>query len=358
MKRQIGFFCLALSLATPHLSGQKPSSPTDAAGAATHDTSYIDAQGAAHVTRVVPLPQTISDEARRYLARQISDQAVSEPLADRRSHTDALAQSQAEGWKKLCAVNMAEQKIAGVPVRVVTPDTMPEANRGKVLINLHGGGFNSDAGSFSETIPIAGFSGMKVVAVLYRLAPKNHYPAQAEDAIAVYKELLKSYAPEHIGIYGTSAGAVITGQVAVRLKHLGLPEPGALGIFSGHGDFARIGDSQGIFGIPGLSGHMDVPREVPHTSDYLQGADPRDPLVSAIYSDLHDLPPTLFVSSGRDVLQSGTTVLHRAFLNAGVDARLIVFEGLPHAFWYDPSLPESVEANRDMAAFFLRQLSR
>jgi acetyl esterase/lipase len=73
---------------------------------------------------------------------------------------------------------------------------------------------------------------------------------------------------------------------------------------------------------------------------------------------LHGLPPTLFVSSGRDVLQSGTTVLHRAFLNAGVDARLIVFEGMPHAFWYDSSLPESVEANRDMAAFFLRQLSR
>jgi acetyl esterase/lipase len=358
MNRQIGVIYLSLFLTTSLVSGQQPSLPTDAASAANRDTSYIDAQGTAHVTRVVPLPQTVSNEARRYLARQISDQAVSESMADRRAHADVLARSQAEGWKKLCAVSITEQKIADVPVRVVTPDTMPEASRDKVLINLHGGGFNSDAGSLPESIPIAGFSGMKVVAVLYRLDPENHYPAQVEDAIAVYKELLKSYAPEHIAIYGTSAGAVITGQVAVHLKHLGLPEPGALGIFSGHGDFACIGDTQSLFGIPGLSGHLNPPREVPHTSDYLQDADPHDPQVSALYSDLHGMPPTLFVSSGRDVLQSGTTILHRAFLDAGVDARLIVFEGLPHAFWYDSSLPESVEANRDMATFFVHQLSR
>jgi epsilon-lactone hydrolase len=57
------------------------------------------------------------------------------------------------------------------------------------------------------------------------------------------------------------------------------------------------------------------------------------------------------VTSGRDLLLSGTTILHRAYLRAGVDARLVVFEALPHAFWNNPSLPESKEANALMAKF-------
>ncbi len=53
------------------------------------------------------------------------------------------------------------------------------------------------------------------------------------------------------------------------------------------------------------------------------------------------------------MLLSGTAILHRAFLRAGVDAQLVVFEALPHAFWYNPALPESLEANHIMADFFV-----
>jgi acetyl esterase/lipase len=68
------------------------------------------------------------------------------------------------------------------------------------------------------------------------------------------------------------------------------------------------------------------------------------------------MPPTLFITSGRDLLLSGTTILHRAFLRNGNDARLIVFEGLPHAFWNDISLPETKEAYGFMAEFFNQHL--
>jgi acetyl esterase/lipase len=63
------------------------------------------------------------------------------------------------------------------------------------------------------------------------------------------------------------------------------------------------------------------------------------------------MPPTLFLTSTRDMLLSGTVILHRAFLEAGVDAHLIVYEALPHAFWLDPNLPESQSANRHIAEF-------
>ena len=213
------------------------------------DTSYIDAQGTAHVTRVVPIPASLSPEAQQLLSRAEPDQGPPEPLAQRRSRTDAWALTAAAAWSKLCPNQLVEDKIAGVPVRIVTPDGMPEANRDKVLLNLHGGGFNSDSGSYTETIPIAGYAKMKVVAVLYRLAPEHPFPAAVDDSVAVYKELLKTYKPEHIVIYGTSAGAILTAEVAARLKQLGLPQPAALGIFSGMGDFARDGDSIALYAL-------------------------------------------------------------------------------------------------------------
>ena len=159
-------------------------------------------------------------------------------------------------------------------------------------------------------------------------------------------------------IYGTSAGAVLTAQVAARLKQLGLPLPAALGIFSGMGDFARHGDSEAIFSLHGLSGHLDPPDPESRDRSYVAATDPRDPVLSPIFSDLHGLPPTLFITSGRDLLLSGTVNLHRAYLNAGVDARLVVFDALPHAFWYDSTLPEAIEANHMMADFFVQQLRK
>ena len=235
---------------------------------------------------------------------------------------------------------------------------MPEANSDKVLLNLHGGGFNSDSGSYTESIPIASYTKIKVVAALYRLAPEHPFPAAVDDAVAVYKELLKTYKPDHIVIYGTSAGAILTAEVAVKIKQLGLPLPAALGIFSGLGDFAREGDSIAMYALRGLSGHLDPPGTGPHDPGYFPNVDPKDPVLSPIYADLHGLPPSLFVTSGRDLLLSGTVNLHRAYLNAGVDARLVVYDGLTHAFWYDPQLPEAIEANHIMADFFVKQLTK
>jgi epsilon-lactone hydrolase len=341
------------------LVAQQPAyKPTAAAEAPMRDTSYIDANGTAHVTRVVPIPQELSPEAKKFLSRAEPDQGPPEPLALRRSRTDAWAVRAAATWSKLCPNTLVNTTMAGVPVRIVTPDGMPEANRDKVLLNLHGGGFNSDSGSYTETIPIAGYTKIKVVGVLYRLAPEHLFPAAVDDSVAVYKELLKTYKPDHIVIYGTSAGAILTAEVAAKLKQLGLPMPAALGIFSGMGDFAREGDSESLFSLRGLSGHLEPAGTKPHDPYYIGSADPKDPVLSPIYSDLHGLPPTLFVTSGRDMLLSGTANLERAYMNAGVDVRMVVYDALPHAFWYNSDLPEAIEANHTMANFFLKELAK
>ena len=348
---------LLASAAVAAQQGTPPApKPTTAAEAPSRDTSYIDGQGTAHVTRVVPIPEDLSPQAQRSLARAEPDEGPPQSLAERRKGTDAYTARARVQWTKICPNTLTDETMAGVPVHVVVPADMPEANKDKVLLNLHGGGFNSDSGSYTESIPIASYTGMKVVAVLYRLAPEYPFPAAVDDSIAVYKELLKTYKPEHIVIYGTSAGAILTGEVAVKIKQLGLPMPAALGIFSGMGDFARAGDSQAMYALRGLSGHLDPPVPGAHDPLYAAATDAKDPVLSPIYADLHGLPPTLFITSGRDLLLSGTANLQRAFLHAGVDAHLVMFDALPHAFWYDPNLPEAIEANHMMADFFVKHL--
>lgn len=362
--------CIFCTLGSRPMAAQahpaQPPAPQTVPPYPTTDTSYVDANGTAHVTRVVPVPTTVSPEAQRFLARTPPDLGKM-TLAQRRHNTDIWQANRGVRFRAIYPVNVSTAVIAGVPVKNITPLTMPAANRDRVLINLHGGGFDSDSGSLTETVPIANLTQTRVVAVLYRLMPEHPFPAQVDDAVAVYKELLKTYQPRHICLYGTSAGAILTPQVAVRLRQLGLPLPACLGIFSGLGDFTRRGDSQSIFGLFGLSGPIGMPPSRP-AHPVVASAPPKqpshpamnakDPERSPIFADLHGFPPSLFISSERDMLLSGTINLHRAFLQNGVDAQLVVFDGLPHAFWNHPGLPETRQADKIMADFFRRQLSK
>ncbi len=322
------------------------------------NTSTLDADGRAHITRVIPVPPSLSPEAKAVLRRPDRG-GDDQTLAQRRAGTDAWQARAGETSRKMFPVNIKDATIAGVPVRDVTPLDATPQHPDRVLINVHGGGFNSDSGSLTESIPMANMLHTRVVAVLYRLAPEHPFPAALDDTVAVYKELLKTYKPSRIALYGTSAGAILTAEVAVKLKQLGLPLPGALGIFSGLGDLSQSDDSQAMYSLRGLTGTVDIPDGKPHDLSYYgPSMNPKDPVLSPVYADLHGMPPALFITSGRDLLLSGTTILHRAFLRAGDDAQLVVFEGLAHAFWNDVSLPETKETYGIMAGFFEKELSR
>ncbi|HMG01714.1 MAG TPA: alpha/beta hydrolase fold domain-containing protein [Edaphobacter sp.] len=350
-------FIVALSVlicsAVQGMPAQQPGSP------ASEDQSVVDADGTAHLTRVVPVPLTVSAEARRSLSKKVVDPPVGETLAAKRARTDAYHHSDAEAYLALYPSHIEASSIGGVPVRVIAPAAgVPEDRKDRVLINLHGGGFTTDSGSLTESIPIAALTRTKVIAVLYRLAPEHPFPAAVDDAVAVYRELLKSYRPEHIIVYGASAGAILTGEMAVKLKMLGLPMPAALGIFSTTGDFSASGDTQSIYTVTGVAGRLSPPRrDRPFIADYVGSANPRDPVLSPLYADLSGMPPALFLSSTRDMMLSSTTVLHRAFLRAGVESQLVIFEALNHGFWYEAGLPETKEANGIIAHFFLKRFN-
>ncbi|MGH9494264.1 MAG: alpha/beta hydrolase [Candidatus Sulfotelmatobacter sp.] len=324
------------------------------------DSATFDADGTAHLTRVVPVPATISPEAQQWLNSLTKNvRSGPESLEERRKHTDAWrAQDSAEA-RKLYPVNVAETTTAGVRTDIITPLDMPAADGGRVLINLHGGGFNSDSGSLIEGVPIANLAKIKIVSVYYRLAPENPFPAAVDDVVAVYKELLKTYKPRSIGIFGTSAGAILTAEVTSKIKQLGLPLPAALGIFSGLADYSRSGESRQLFALNGFPGDLQpTDPNHPQNGEYAGKTDRKDPVLSPLYADLRGWPPSLSITSTRDILLSDTTIFHRALLHAGDDAQLVVFEALPHAFWYHFQLPETKEALELMAKFFDTKLAK
>lgn len=332
----------------------------NSAAAQDKNTATFDEDGTAHVTRVIHPPATISPEAQKWMASlNRGGGPRKETLEERRAGTDAWRARQSAVAKKLFPVNIAEQMIGGVRCDVITPLETPTANKNRVLINLHGGGFNSDSGSLIEGDPIANLAKIKVVSVYYRLAPENPFPAAVDDVVAVYKEILKTYKPKNIGIFGTSAGAILTAEATSRFRQLGLPLPGAIGMFSGLADYSRAGDSHLMYSLTGLPGEFDaVDPARPNPDAYVGKTDPKDPVLSPLFADLKGWPPSLSITSTRDILLSGTTIFHRALLAAGDDADLVVFEVLPHAFWYHFEMPETTECLNIMAKYFDRKLGR
>jgi len=52
-------------------------------------------------------------------------------------------------------------------------------------------------------------------------------------------------------------------------------------------------------------------------------------------------PPTLLIAGSRDFTVSTLFAAQAALTNAGVEAELHVWDGMWHAFFFDPDLPES-----------------
>ncbi|SKC58993.1 Acetyl esterase/lipase [Pseudoxanthomonas indica] len=344
--------CLATAATSAGVHAQPAQAPADTATTAMPATD-------------LPYSGFASDAAKAKFAELLAEvRAGKAPnptdIADQRQFYQRYNDARLQEVQRRYPAKVSELTLAGVSVHSVEPaGGIAAAQRQRVLINLHGGAFMWGAGSGAlvEAIPIATVAGMRVVTVDYRLAPEHTYPAAVDDVEAVYRELLKHYRAENIGIYGCSAGGVLTAQATARLLQRKLPAPGAIGMFCGTGLLFR-GDS-------GTLGQLAV-GQAPMGSDggaslpYLSTAKADDVVAYPMQSPelLARFPPSLLLAGGRDFALSALTTAQRRLLAAGVDARLIVFDGLWHAFFVFPDLPESQEAYARIGEFFDQQLGR
>ncbi len=312
----------------------------------------------------LPVSNQLSGAAKNILVRMRQDAApasIGNDLARQRAFYQDWNDRRLVEMHRNFRTTETHGTMAGVPVETVTPTQgIAAANRERVLINVHGGAFlwGSGSGALVEAIPIAATGRIKVVTVEYRLAPEHHYPAASEDVTAVYRELLKHYRPENIGIYGCSAGGVITAQATAWIAAHGLPRPGAIGTFCGTG--AGFSGDSPILADPITKGLAPAATVLPATipSPYMANVSQGDAFAYPLDNGASTsaMPPTLLLAGGRDFSASALTLAHRRLAAAGVESDLYLFDGLPHAFFMWPDMPESQEAYRIIADFFDRHL--
>jgi acetyl esterase/lipase len=258
--------------------------------------------------------------------------------------------------KALYPVQTRDAVIDGVPAIYVTPaGGVPKANAAKILLNLPGGGFimgMAPGTGMIESIPLAAIAKVQIVSVTYRQAPEARYPAATQDVVKVYRALLKTHKPQDIAVFGCSAGGLLTAEAVAAFQKEGLPMPSSVGIFCASADARWAGDSR-AFARP-FQGLAPQDRNL----GYFEGANLADPQVSPVIapSVLKSFPPTLLITATRAMEMSAAVNTHRELTKAGVAADLHVWDGLGHAFFYDPNLPESREAFDVMANFFAKYL--
>jgi acetyl esterase/lipase len=323
----------------------------------------IDADGAVHVpAHVVPISSLLSPEGKAYMTEHLLNMQRPEMLVQDNGVPPLLAGYLAR-QKAVFAVARRDVTIGGVHAYEYTPkDGIAPSNRNRVLIDLHGGGFTGcwPGCAELESIPVAALARIRVVSLDYRQGPKYRFPAASEDVASAYAELLKTYKPENIGIYGCSAGGMLTGMAVAWFQRHGLPRPGAIGIlcagltlasngFGGDSAYttAAIGESRPPPPLPsGQAGGAPL--------GYFSDAKLDDPLVAPASSPevLAKFPPTLVVSGTRGFELSSAVYTHTQLVKQGVDAELHVWEGLFHGFFYNVDVPESRDCYDVIVKFF------
>lgn len=277
-----------------------------------------------------------------------------------KTRSDGLAATLPDLRAKL-GVKVEPTRIGGVNAFIVTPDQIPEANRNRLLVHVHGGGyvlFPGESGT-REAILMAGYGKFKVISVDYRMPPDHPYPAAMDDAMAVWKEVVKTNDSKNMAIFGTSTGGGMTLAMVLRAKKEGLPLPAATAPGTPWSDMTKTGDS---FFTNEMVDNILVSNDGwlgDAAKLYANGTDLKDPQLSPVYGDYAGFPPTILTSGTRDLFLSNTVRVHRKLRQAGVVSDLHVFEGQSHAQYAgSPYAPETKEHFGELTAFFDKYLGK
>jgi acetyl esterase/lipase len=238
---------------------------------------------------------------------------------------------------------VSQDEIAGVDVYHVVPDEISPAHEEHLLVHVHGGAYvlNGGPACVAEALLLAAGVGIRTVSIDYRMPPIHPYPTPVDDVVTVYLELLERHRARSLVMGGSSAGGALTMLAVQRLLEDRMRVPGALFVGTPGSDMSGIGDSIHI--------NQDVDRSIPEFSGLVEamaklfadGIELTDPRISPQYGDFDGFPPTLLVSGVRDILLSNTVRTHTSLLEAGIEAELIVFEGMSHAdYMIEFSSPE------------------
>jgi monoterpene epsilon-lactone hydrolase len=315
-----------------------------------------------------PVADTVSPPAREYL----------ESLPDPATLPEWPKPDDAAGWKKAWEASEADseprvratlkrygptvekQVIGGVGVLAITPKGWKD--NGKVLVHLHGGAytFYSARSRLPSSVPVAEATGLRVLSVDYTLAPAGKWPKVTDEVVAVLAGLFKGgYKPKDVAVYGESAGGGMAAGSVLKMRDKGMEMPAAVVLWSPWADITNRGDSaitlRNFDPLYVYEKHLGRA-----AAAYADPKDQKHPYVSPVYGDYtKGFPPTLIQGGTRELFLSHFVRQYRAIDDAGGQAVLDLYDGMPHIFQVRPELadaPETRMAMKKMTAFLKRHL--
>jgi len=289
----------------------------------------------------------ISREAQAELDRMFAGRKPPDrPIEQRRREweTEALQQALPEGFQ------FAPADAGGVPAEWME---MPGAVEGRVLLLLHGGGYNAGSPKTHRRIgaDLSRATGMRVLVPDYRLAPEHPFPAGVDDAITAYRWLRdKGVLAQNIVVGGDSAGGGLALSMLLRLRHANSDMPRAAVLLAPWTDLTVSSQSYEELR------HLDpiITREGLREAGlwYAGGGDPADPMMSPLFADLAGLPPMLIHAGASEVMVDDSRILAERAGAAGVEVSFKIFPGMWHVFHGSGSgIPEARAAIEEIGVY-------
>ena len=225
--------------------------------------------------------------------------------------------------------------VGELPGRLYVPtDAEPG---GPLLLWFHGGGWiYGDLDSHDPTCRfLAERSGVRVLAVEYRLAPEDPFPAAYDDALAAHRWVVANAAslgadPTRLAVGGDSAGGTLAATTAIEAAREGLPLAFQLLVYPG-ADMRGGTESRRLFGerLMLTTAFIDLARDsyVPEPAQW------EDPRVSPLLAEVPPgLAPAYVATAGFDPLRDEGEAYARKLADAGVEVELKRFPDQIHGF--------------------------
>jgi len=256
-------------------------------------------------------------------------------------------------WPVASDVTLTAVDINGIPGEW---STVPGSNSSRVLLFLHGGGYCSGSIiSHRRMVSEAGrAAGVRTLAIGYRLAPENPFPAAFDDAVTAWHFLRRhGIAAQHIAIGGDSAGGGLSLAVALKLHDVNEELPACLWLVSPWTDLTMSGSTLITKDAVDPLIHKGYLREL--ADAYLGGdADRKDPRVSPLFANLVGMPPLLIQVGSAETLLDDAVRLAAAAGEADVPVTLEIWPQMIHAWHLWNARLESGRRALSNAGSFMR----
>lgn|GEM_PF-117815 len=282
--------------------------------------------------------------AQGLMLRMARRMAKSSPTLER---SREITQGMENRLKVAAGVKELHEVVDGVPVHRYSAG--PASG---LVLHVHGGAYVGGSATFGRAhSALARRSHVDVVSVDYRLAPEHPYPAAVDDALTVYRSLVRT---GPVAIVGESAGGGLVLALTQRIRDEGLPMPVGVAAVMPWADLTQTSAS-----YEANRGRDVLTREGLTRSAGFYAGDFAldDPLISPLFGSFAQFPPTLVLVGTHDSLLEDARAVHRRLIEDGAISELVEVGGGAHGFIQLPA-PEGRVAMARIHRFLVDALSR